>query len=325
MGLIKICYTLNENKPYDFKVVLIKTILEKKHNKVDYTKIKSNTLEEEIRLFSKKLIESFDEKDLTNFYNNINSLEIILDQKYEGNANAYVANINKIFLEKKLAKETVFHELFHLASSVCKDNVTYCGFTQWSNGVRLGIGLTEGYTELLRERYFGHDNCGQAYEYDELFAELTEAIIGKEKMTKLYLNANLKGLIEELNKYSTKEEIMNFIAKTDFINTHKFKKPNYLEDRIATKMLIESYKSVKRYLLKTYLKKFLEEIKENKEDQLKSLEITTQFCNYLDNLTSNNIVVDKKTGKEVELLPPQEINKELAKATGNKKIKFYNV
>ena len=40
-----------------------------------------------------------------------------------------------------------------------------------------------------------------------------EHIIGKEKMEQLYISSDLKGLINEINKYLDKKETMSFIKE----------------------------------------------------------------------------------------------------------------
>ena len=62
----------------------------------------------------------------------------------------------------------------------------------------------------------------------------------------LYFNADLKGLINELNKYASYDDIIKFILNIDFINTHiKDKNPSKKEQEILADILVNnSEKSV---------------------------------------------------------------------------------
>lgn len=126
--------------------------------------------------------------------------------------------------------------------------------------VDLGRGLNEGYTQLLTERYFGSIYGDKIYIFEVHFARMTEEIIGKSKMESLYLNANLNGLIDELKKFESKENIMRYICHLDFIN-------KYINDSnlfiMKKKFLAASIKYVGRFLLTCYVKKIGNEVKNN--------------------------------------------------------------
>lgn len=105
-------------------------------------------------------------------------------------------------------------------------------------------------------------------------------------MESLYLNANLSGLIQELNKYSSEEKIMEFISNTDFILKHlDNKRPKLLEKKLINKCL----KNINKFLIKSYLKKLLiqhdinnitkEDLKIKLADYLASIPVTIKIQN----------------------------------------------
>ena len=167
---------------------------------------------ESIKTFNDVVESNFNSEDLNNYYQNIRRVKIdsskLLEKrrmKSHNIAGQYSSRDNKIQL---VDPETIYHELFHMAST---NTPKFIGFSQ--NGI--GDALNEGYTEVMSHRYFPN------YSYDsyiiqvEIVSQL-ERIVGKEKMEKLYLTSNLKGLIIELQKYASKEEIERFIANSDY-------------------------------------------------------------------------------------------------------------
>lgn len=228
------------------------------------------------------MTENFKNEDLINFYNNINTLKVSYSKfklkKFIFRTNTtgcYNIKNNLITVDENDTSKKLFHELFHMSSSIYKNGLIYSGFYQTSlkTGLpNLGIGLNEGYTELLNRRYFvGNNNVVNSYEYEVFIAGRLEHIIGKEKMGSLYLNANLPGLIQELNKYSTEEEIMEFLSITDFILNHLDDKKFKLFEK---DMITNSLTNINKFLIKAYFKKLTYE------------QITTQLSNYVASLPS---------------------------------------
>lgn len=197
-----------------------------------------------INSFSDVLKRNFEQKDLKNYYHNINSFHInsftenLLNSFYldfVGGSYSLANNtisVNFRFLISNI-KMVLYHELFHLASSKNLGNIKYSGFLFKDKEKKqsVGLGLNEGYTELLAARYILHNNSSllanmleslrkeiiiilfgeknfqkyfvfpkykHDYHYHVFIAEKLEQIVGKEKMQSLYLNANLKDLIDEL-------------------------------------------------------------------------------------------------------------------------------
>lgn len=134
--------------------------------------------------------------------------KINIDNKIEGN---------------KLFQKVIAHELMHAASSHIVDNKVFSGFHQQCNGV----GINEGYTDLLSNRYIVDKNlnisgidCG--YGYETAVAELIELVVGKDKMINLFFQGNLGGLIGELSKYQEEKKVKQFIVDLDtFLHTRR--------------------------------------------------------------------------------------------------------
>ena len=251
--------------PKDISKVVIPSSIEKKYNDIDYNQIKDLKFNDEINRFIHILKESFAEEHLTNLYNNINSVKIndrtkniipsIISIDASGVYNYFN---NTITIYDDDFSVIIYHELFHLASYKEDENNRYNGFCQFGKSATadsIGKGLNEGYTEVLANRYFpgeNNENIADAYIYLKLIAKKVEEIIGKETMEGLYLDASLGGLVNELKKYSTDKEIMQFIADTDFINK------NMHLDRInhTVKIMLDKCISrINRFLIVCYANK----------------------------------------------------------------------
>lgn len=114
---------------------------------------------------------------------------------------------------EEIINNTLTHEIFHVATYTVNDNVMFCGFYQNSHTYDIGLGINEGYTELLARRYFKKDTG--YYDDEVIIATLIEEIVTKDKMEQLYFFADLKGLIIELNKYADKSSVNRFILNFD--------------------------------------------------------------------------------------------------------------
>ncbi|MGM9882510.1 MAG: hypothetical protein ACI31S_06715 [Bacilli bacterium] len=114
-----------------------------------------------------------------------------------------------------LKKQIISHELMHAASGYKYKKILASGFAQSSS---IDDGINEGYTDLISQRYF----CKEIQEtvgycYHKAVSEITEFIIGKQKMLDLYFHSDLKGLIGELSKYQSEEKVKLFILDLDTI------------------------------------------------------------------------------------------------------------
>lgn len=199
------------------------SILEKPE--CDYKEITKDIKDESIKNFRNILKNNFKEEDLKLFYHNLNTLKVVYKHIFNdpsdiGRCLAYYNNkANKIVIDTKSDYEDIInHELLHVASSCYIDKKIYSGFSQCYNEkllfFALGAGINEGYTELLNTRYF---NGGTSYLLETEIMTLVEKVVGKEIMEKLYFSADLSGLINELTKYETKDNIIKFVKNMDTV------------------------------------------------------------------------------------------------------------
>lgn len=257
-------YNLHKkSKPPKISKISLPPEVTNKNKIVDFEKIISKKLGSDVEYFAKKLLTTFDYNDLTCFYNNINELNIIIKQK-KINTNSkgqrtlayYKFKNNSITIKNEKFNYTIFHELFHMASTKYEKEVVYTGFSQnlLKKNLRIANSLNEGYTQLLTERYFGDIEGvkGKSYSLEKQYAGILESVVGKKKMERLYLNANLPGLIDELKQYATEEEIIQFITDVDFIGTNLNDKRDSLYKK---KLLTKSLQRANSFLTTAYIKK----------------------------------------------------------------------
>lgn len=302
-------YVLHKNyKPKNIKKVSLPPELKKEYSDLDINMMVNTKFGHSLRKFAQVMIQNFPEEDLINFYNNINTLKTkhssfkLENLIYNDNTvGIYDAKKNIITVDENKFSISIYHELLHMASAAYKDGIRYAGFHQSSlkPGIAsLGMGLNEGYTELLSRRYFVEDGgSANAYEYEVIIADRVEKIVGKERMENLYLNANLHGLIQELKQFSNEEDIMKFISSTDFVLLH-LDDENYM--LFEKKMLTNSLKEINKFLIKVYSKKLLLQYQEK---SITYDQITTQLAKYVSSLSSA-LRIDKRF---YEILSDEEL------------------
>ena len=280
-------------KPKNISKVVLPPELNTEYSELDIKKITATKYGESIVKFAEVLINNFPAEDLINFYNNINDLKtkskkfkiqnFILRSKTAGQ---YDPKKNEITVDDDTVESTIYHELFHMASSKYKDGIDYSGFHQSSfkPGIAtLGKGINEGYTELLSQRYFGEDtHITGAYEYEVFIAEKLEQIIGKEKMQSLYLNSNLRGLIDELKQYISEDEVMKFISNTDFLVKHMYDKKLQLFEK---NMIGNCLKNINRFVIFCYSKKLQKQVKDGNIST--NDELLQKLAEFISSLASN--------------------------------------
>lgn len=105
--------------------------------------------------------------------------------------------------------------LLHMASTYKKGLVRISGFHQtMANVYEVGFGINNAYTDYLNQKYF---NQAPRPFYSELhpLAKGIEMLIGSEKMEQLYFQGDLKGLVTEIEKYSSSEQAITLIRDID--------------------------------------------------------------------------------------------------------------
>ena len=321
-------YSLHKSyKPKKISSVLLPEELTTKYNEVDIKKLAAKEFGEYVVKFAEFAVKTFPKEDLTNFYNNINDLKTRSKNNSvrkaffdKGLVGVYKNKKNEItiFNGKKI-ETTIYHELFHMASSIFKDGKKISGFHQTSWKGDIGKGINEGYTEFLTQRYFTHDiTTAGAYYYHVLIAEKLEQIVGQEKMQSLYLNANLKGLIDELKQYASEEEVMRFISDTDFLISHMHDNESHSHVR---KMIEKCYKRINRFLIICYSRKLQHQYNNYapfSSDEL--IEKLAKFVSKLPNTISSGKYVyqamtDEEFGESLRasLIKPNDKNQEETK------------
>lgn len=155
---------------------------------------------------------------------------------------------NRIFLSYKHKFTSLYHELMHMASyHKSSDGTHMAGFRQSKFNVEIGRGLNEGYTELLKRRYFFDQDNDETYNVLVDFAKSIEKIVGKAKMEELYFNADLYDLREIIIEDVSEKEFMQFLEDSDWLCYH-----NKIADKNELSACI---KRMGNFVFLTYLKK----------------------------------------------------------------------
>ena len=182
-----------------------------KLNKIVDNIQKENT---QIYIFSIKLLENIDINNLRNFIHNIPTT--IINYHKSSNtfpiAGTYDRKNNTIEIYRDKNNITLYHELLHASSASYIYNAI--GFKTQINGITIGKGLNEGYTELLNNRLF--NTKSKSYLYLQKLAKLIEKFyLDKEEMVEDYFNADLLRLFGELLKSMSIEEAVDIIVELD--------------------------------------------------------------------------------------------------------------
>lgn len=190
-------------------------------------KISNAKYQKEIDRFQKNLIDNFKPEYLKRFNDNINTLKIVkkvTKYKHRDTIATYNSHTNVIEL---LNEESIYHELFHMSSSLITNESNELFVTYDFVGLKdqgYGKGLNEGYTQILSERYF---NDKPSYIRLVDIMKAFEYMIGEEKMHSFYFETGLKGLTDELKTYlSDYKDLMliyRFIHNMDDLVIHNYK------------------------------------------------------------------------------------------------------
>ena len=207
---------------------------------------------EDIINFIKIMKDNFKEENFITFNNNFNSLVI---QKNESNSKnksttSGIFNIykNQINLDYPYSKSILNHELLHFASSNIKDGILYIGFNQMNNEFNQGIGLNEGYTEYLNQKFFSKNvNSTKIYAYLVVISGNIEKIVG-EKMRDYYFSSDLKSLCSNLNNYLEYDEVLSLIKDMDYLYLTFDYKRAYMQEDLLTK----AFRNINYLLIKGY-------------------------------------------------------------------------
>ena len=205
----------------------------------------------------KPYIKEFVKKTSTNFnFRNPNEKLKTLDLKqktilqtllFPTSEASYDIFNNKIYAGKRI-EDSIYHELFHVFTTY-KENIfsIYSGFNYINIDTDIARRLSEGYTDLLANRYF---DSVVSYMIEANIARKTELILGEKNMQNFYASNNLYAIIKFLSKFSSEEEAIAFISFVDKLSIYRnnIKKSiqimnilsNYLVD-VYVNVLVEFY------------------------------------------------------------------------------------
>lgn len=208
------------------------------------------------------------------FYNNIEELSVKTIGKntppFSLARTHYNSDYNKITLnsleyqDKELTEddyqrkiENAFTtELIHLATSYTRGVLTSTGFQQTIPGVqKVGMGLNDGYIELINRRYFQTEQQRNTTETNGIceeqqkFAYGIEKLIGRKTMEQLFFNADLDGLVTEIERYSDRNTAIDIIRKIDefHLSTERITK-----DKLSAEIKITLANLIQKRINKTY-------------------------------------------------------------------------
>lgn len=200
--------------------VLIRNDMNRKLDKTGIKKVESKCVNQ----FVKTIKESVPHFDLTYFYNNFKAYSINQQPSVLSSGRPVHGYYNifskKIFINSDKLIDTIFHELFHEASSTILGDLAICGFqrTKYVSGTNkskieysIGLGINEGYTSLLTERYFSRGNRTLSM----VFTQTIENMLGREFMEHAYSKGDLRAIVDEMSKYISREEVIELLIKMD--------------------------------------------------------------------------------------------------------------
>lgn len=229
---------------------------------------------------------------LENFNTNIYDLVINEKELPEEIYGRYYTKYNLIELLENDISKSLTHEMLHMSSTIYDGKIEFSGFNQKSKDFEIGYGINEGYTSLLDKRYF--KEVSNSYLVFQILASFIEQIIGQEKMTKMYFEADLYGLIQELSKYCDENLAYKLVYEIDF-----------LFNDIETNDIDDSNK---------------EKLKEHQKAAKKVSEILLVcYINYLKNSLNKGLLEKKKFN---ELLHDFIIKLSFSYKVGNHDIKY---
>ena len=249
---------------------------------------------------------NFDKEELSVMSNNIKNLKIKekslkinnITRKEKACA-AYFPNNNKIVIDKDTSfTDSIYHELLHMASTTKNNKCYNVGFCMRISTYKFGEKLNEGYTDIMANRYF---SSPISYEIEVMIVLCIEIIIGREQMEKLYLQADLEGLIEMLKKYTSEKEICSFISALD--NVYKYS--NYRDIKLQINKIISYlYLLLFNYFNEMYNKNEIQS--EKYISVLNSIKKALEGLSFTLNETFNTRDIDNEL-KEIDVIKAKKL------------------
>lgn len=137
---------------------------------------------------------------------------------------------------------SVNETLLRMASTYRNGKVELCGFSRIGGEAEtVGYGLNDGYIKILNRRYFYPEEVSTLpldaeKAEQEIAAYGIERLIGREKMERLYFNADLTGLVQSLTEYMSEQTARDLIYKIDSLSTTNGVERNTIAMELRTKV-----------------------------------------------------------------------------------------
>lgn len=275
--------------------------------------------------FAEKLEETNFNLDI--FYKNIKKVKIVKGTKKEMDNSSNVAEYNifsnTIRYIEEYFKIGISHELFHLASTIIGKMRIFSGFFQMDMRTKkfIGLGLNEGYSAILDERYFAdyvkgkRKVLGESYLVTKYFVQMIEEAIGQENMEEWYSTCDLETLTYTLAYATDYASTLKFYRCLDniclFLESKKFCLRNI-------KAIFESYEYASIYI--TYL--YLDVINHAYIEESMTDEEYEDFLFDLKKQMQKPFVIGKYFKRYSEVLTDEDFDK-LTKETMKKSLKKY--
>lgn len=319
--MIKI-FNKQKLKKENHKVIKDYTVLYKKFQR----RLSSGKVDELLRsinipyvnIFNDLMKKEIDKKYMENLYSNLSNSKIIknktllriLSKNEVFGGNIFTSRNNYLILgDNELINDnnatlTPYHELFHLLTTRIDNKNTIRIGLQIND---YGLGINEGYTELLTKRYFSKysNNDYNAYPHFVWYMQMFEDIVGKEKLMDYYLNSKQEDFENDLIKLSSKNGVINLFNIIDelFINEEKLfdiqKKYLYLNEELDKDKMENYYEENKEKRMLIY--EMISYLYQNKQIELlkeKKISKVDFEKNLLDFSSRNEKIKDKIENEE---------------------------
>ena len=146
---------------------------------------------------------------------------------------------NGLNLIKYYDKTALMHEFLHMASSYFDNEkgIFFCGFASIYKYTKLGVGLTEGFTELFAARF--EERKVHSYKPLTEICEMLEILFDEENdARKLYFRCDLPSFVKKLQEYMSSIEVFNLLREMDdLVKTDDAKKAYNLKVFIYKKFI----------------------------------------------------------------------------------------
>lgn len=253
-------------------------------NQTNTIKIEDPLVETVIETFTSVLEANIKGDSLNLFHENIATLEIEIEKSLkryiylmlkEGSlAGSYDIVHNRVYalpcknksflnyimgVSKEEHIATLIHELLHMSATILGyyNGINFSGFSQKSkDGTYIGLALDDGYVDALLYRLFSTNIKYIKYKYEFNIARNIERIVGRNRMMNEFFTANLYDLIGSLERYSSINEIENFIVALDTIYQISYGNIGTISNR----ELMHYHNDVSDFLVKTYQTKIDREL-----------------------------------------------------------------